>query len=88
MKKLFYLLMMVTIMSLASCTENTRARSFGGESTIQLTPGAALVNVTWKENNLWILVNTRDKNVAPSTYYFIEKSSFGAIEGKIIIKEQ
>jgi len=85
MKKV--LLGLFGIMMLVSCTENTRARVWGGTETIELDSGVRLVNVTWKEgSSLWIL--TKKDTTKPSTYYFKEKSSFGVMEGQVIIIEK
>ena len=43
------LCLVVLIASLTSCTENQRARQFGGTITIELPPGEKLVMATWKE---------------------------------------
>lgn len=37
--------------TLFSCTENQRARQFGGTITIELPPGEKLVMATWKETD-------------------------------------
>lgn len=85
MKKI--LVGLLGIVMLASCTENTRARVYGGTQTIELEPGKRLVNVTWKEgSDLWIL--TKVDTTKPTTYQFQEKSNMGVWEGSVIIKEQ
>lgn len=80
----FFASMLIT----ASCTDNQRARSWGGKFTMELKPGKQLINTTWKGEDLWILTKDRPDTVAPATYYFSESSSFGVIEGTITIKEQ
>ena len=89
MKKISLPLIAITL--LASCTENSRARLWGGTETINLDPGKRLVNITWKSSdksgsNLWIL--TKQDTTKPSTYLFEEKSSMGMLEGKVIIIEK
>ncbi len=85
MKKV--LLGLLGIMMLASCTENTRARVWGGTETIELDSGVRLVNVTWKEgSSLWIL--TKKDTTKASTYSFSEKSNLGVMEGQVIIIEK
>lgn len=88
MKKI--VLGLLGIISLTSCTENNRARVWGGTETIQLEEGVRLVNVTWKgekgATDLWML--TKKDTTKPSTYYFKEKSSFGVMEGQVIIIEK
>jgi hypothetical protein len=71
----------------AGCTENSRARRFGGDMTIALEPGEDLVNVTFKDDQLWLLTRRRPPGEAPDTSHFVERSSFGLLEGKITIVE-
>ena len=80
MKRLFVLF--IVAIALVSCTDNQIARSFGGTETIKLLPNEEFVNITWKQDNLWIIV--KDKNTG--NFYAREKSSFGAMEGKVIIE--
>jgi hypothetical protein len=85
MKKVLLGLLGITM--LVSCTENTRARVWGGSQTIQLEEGVRLVNVTWKEgSDLWIL--TKRDTTKASTYSFSEKSNLGVMEGQVIIIEK
>ena len=74
-------------LTIMGCTENERARKFGGTSHYTLEPGQRLVTVTWKETDLWILTK-EDSSTPPGKYTFEEKSSFGIIEGKVVITEQ
>jgi hypothetical protein len=67
---------------LMSCTENQRARSFGGTETFNLKPNHIVLNVTWKKDDMWICTKDTIKNIV----YFHEKSSFGLMEGQVIIK--
>ena len=84
MKKL--LLLAFFGMTLLSCTENNRARNWGGSETIQLDEGIRLVTATFKGNDLWILV--KKDTTLPNTYYFKEKSNFGVMQGQVIIIEK
>lgn len=84
MKQLIIILL--ALITLTSCTSNSRARHWGGTETIDLNPNQRVVNVTWKENGLWIL--TKQDTTNPTTYTFEEKSSFGLMEGKVIIIEK
>ena len=65
-----------------SCTENQRARKFGGKDEIQLKPNEVLINVTWKESNMWLLTEDTLTHVK----YFRENSNWGVWEGEIVIK--
>jgi hypothetical protein len=90
MKQIFGIFIVgVTLMTtLYGCTENTRARVYGGSQTVTLPAGKRLVNVTWKTgSDLWILTKD-DTTTKAGTYHFGEKSQFGIWEGEVIIKEQ
>ncbi len=80
MKKIFVIA--IAAMSLASCTENERARRFGGVEEVKLKPNEVVLNVTWKENEMWICT----KDTTTNTVYFREKSSWGVMEGTVILK--
>ncbi len=84
MKKLL-LILSVGIL-LTSCTDNQRARSFGGRETIELEANRKLINISWKQDDLWILTEQVD-SIIPKVYKLQEKSSFGLMEGTIVIKE-
>lgn len=80
MKKL--ILLSLVVVALMSCTDNQRARNFGGTETIKLEPNEEFVNITWKQDNLWIIV----KNKNTGKFYAREKSSFGVMQGKVVIE--
>ncbi len=80
MKKVLFLLLILT--SFISCTENSRARTFGGKQEIKLQPNERLVNMTWKEVDLWILT----EDTITGVQYFRENSAWGLLEGQITIK--
>ena len=70
------------IIALPSCTENQRARSFGGTEEVKLKPNEVVLNVTWKAEEMWICT----KDTVTKTVYFREKSSWGMIEGAVVLK--
>ena len=78
------IIMMVTgiVLLVASCTDNERARRFGGTEQVELKPDEIVLNVTWKENEMWICT----KDTTTNTVYFREKSSWGVMEGTVILK--
>jgi uncharacterized lipoprotein YehR (DUF1307 family) len=86
MKQLIAVLILITTLILTSCTDNERARNFGGKMIVTLNPGERMVNMTWKQDDLWIL--TKQDNTKPSTYTFQEKSSWSVMEGTITVVEQ
>ena len=85
MKKV--ILSILAISLLASCTENDRVKNYGGEGTINLPKGRKLVNVTWKDTEIWYLTRQMDLTDVAQTYQFHEESSYGFIEGTYNIIE-
>lgn len=73
----------ITLFALESCTDNQRARSFGGTETIKIEPQEKFINITWKQDNLWVIV----QDTITGTIYAKEKSSLGIIQGKVIIQK-
>lgn len=92
MKKLGILLAIFLIsiigLSMSSCTSNSMAKNYGGSMTVELEPGQALVEATWKNDDLWLLTRPRKADEAIETFKFKEVSSFGVWEGTITIKEK
>ncbi len=82
-KVLFMFVAAIMMLAAVSCTENTRARIYGGDMTINLQPGEKLVEVTWKENNIWYLVEPMDSDYTPKTKIFKEDSRFGVMNGTV-----
>jgi uncharacterized lipoprotein YajG len=80
MKKL--LVVLVSALILASCTENGRARRFGGTEEVSLKPNEVVLNVTWKDSEMWICT----KDTVSGVVYFREKSAWGVMEGTVILK--
>ena len=85
MKKLFLAIVMGVMVT--SCTENNRVKNWGGEGNINLPKGRKLVNVTWKENQIWYLTRPMNSNDVVETYQFQEESSWGVMEGTYNIIE-
>lgn len=85
--KYITLLIVISGILLTGCTENTRAKSFGGKMTVNLPPNTKLVNATWKNETLWYLYVPMNTNDTPKTTTFQEKSSFGVIEGTVVFVE-
>jgi hypothetical protein len=88
MKRIATFGLLLVWMAVSSCTSNERARKWGGSSTIDLLPGQKLVNVTWKEANLWILTRAAKPGERPETLVFTEDASWGVLNGKITFQEK
>ncbi len=55
--------------------------------TINLEKGEKLVNVTWKDADMWILTRAIREGEREEIYKFTEKSTFGVMQGEITIVE-
>lgn len=84
MKKL---ILLASIIALVGCTEQSRAKSFGGTSILNLPKGQKLINITWKDSDIWYL--TRDLKLGEECeqYHFTEESNLGIANGEILIIE-
>ncbi len=80
MKKI--LLIAIIAITLTNCTENQRARNFGGKEELKLPQNHELITCCWKQDDLWLLT----KDSTTGIYYCREKSSWGIWEGEIVIK--
>lgn len=68
-------------------TKQSRVKNFGGEMTYDLDVNQKLIEVTWKDNDLWILTKDMSNNDVAESYTFKESSSTGVFEGTIYINE-
>lgn len=82
------LILLIAIGFSTGCTENQRARNWGGTANVNLPASQKLVNVTWKEAQLWILTKPMATNDVADTYTFKESSSLGIVQGTVVIVEK
>lgn len=76
-------LSLFSIFLLSHCTENERAKKFGGTMTVDLPPNTEFVGATWKEDELWYIYQNRKSGEAPEITTMKEDSRFGIIQGKV-----
>lgn len=81
------LVLVVAALAVGGCTENSRARNFGGTAITVLPSGQHLVTATWKSDDLWLLTRNLHADETPETYTFKESSNLGLLNGTVIIKE-
>ena len=86
MKKVIFVIAILLI-TLTSCTDNMKVKEWGGTAEMFLPKGQKLVNMTWKESNLWILTKPMKDTDEVETYTFYEESSLGVMEGTYIVHE-
>jgi hypothetical protein len=70
-----------------ACTQQQRAKEWGGTVNISLESNSKLVNATWKESHLWLLTRKVTEADKAETFVFEEKSTWGVLQGKVIIVE-
>jgi uncharacterized lipoprotein YajG len=85
MKKL---LCLASILLLAGCSANDRARNYGGTMKIELPSNTKFINATWRGDNVWYLYRDRKPGESVDIYTFKEDSSFGLLEGAVIFNEK
>lgn len=88
MKKIYLFLSLLTILSFSSCTEQIRTRRFGGTMVIDIPEGYKVTSATWKENDLFYFMEEMEEGYSPKDKMFVESSSYGVLESKIIFKEK
>ena len=77
----------ITCCFVLGCTENQRARQFGGTGHVEVKPGHKVVGATWKNTDLWVLTRPMRPGEEPETLSLREFSSWGAIEGEMLLRE-
>lgn len=80
---LFLMIMAAALVVLPSCTDNQRAKKWGGNMSYTVQPGEHFVNATWKDSDLWIIT----QNDATGVYYMHESSNWGILEGRVTITD-
>jgi hypothetical protein len=86
-KMFIFLIVLTLVMFFFGCSKQIRVKNFGGSETITLGLNQKLVNVTWKDSDMWVLTRPMKNTDSVETYIFSESSSFGVFEGTLTIKE-
>ena len=86
MKKKF-ILSLIAALTFASCTENERAKQFGGTMKVNLPPNTEFVSATWKNDEVWYIHRPRKQGETIDTITMQEDSKFGLVEGKVLFIE-
>lgn len=63
------------------------ARQFGGTGHVDVRPGHKIIGATWKGADLWVLTRPMRPGDEPETLSLREFSSWGAIEGEMLLRE-
>jgi hypothetical protein len=81
-------LCLMCAVSFTSCTEQIRTRTFGGTMVIDVPNGYKVTSATWKETDLFYFMEEMEEGYTPTNKMFVENSSYGVLESKIIFKEK
>lgn len=79
MRKTFLAVTLFTVILLTSCTENSRAKRFGGTVHLKVPNNCVVITATWKETNLWVLY----KDTVTNKVFLLEDSQFGLMNGRV-----
>lgn len=81
------ILALSALVLLSGCTEQQRARSWGGTATTDLPTCQKLVHMAWKESDLWFLTRPMRAGEVPERYQFVQSESFGLVSGTVVVQE-
>ena len=85
MKK--FILIIIALICMCSCTEQIRTRQLGGKMEIRLPAGQELMEATWKDDDLFYLTRPMAPDYVPVTKTFQESSSWGVMESTVYFIE-
>ena len=85
MKKILFIIAAIALFS--SCTEQERARMYGGNTTISVPVGYKVTSATWKENDIFYFIEPMEADYTPKEKVFVESSSWGVLESKVTFIE-
>ena len=80
------LAMILSTVTLSGC-EQTVAKNYGGDMTIDLLPGEKLETITWKDDSLWYLTRPMREGETAETHVFKQSTVMGVFEGTVTIVE-
>ena len=81
-------LCLVCALTFTSCTEQFRARNFGGKIEIEVPEGYKVTSATWKEAELFYFLEPKEEGYDPKVKKFVESSSYGIWESEVVFKEK
>ena len=79
--------MIAILITLLACTDNQRSKVLGGTMEIKVPCDQVVFDVTWKGENLWYATQPARSDWRPESKRFVEYSSYGLIEGEVVLHE-
>lgn len=83
MKKIVLIVCVVLGLVISSCTQQQRARQFGGTQVIQVPAGQKVMMATWKNDDLFYMTEPMDSDYVPKTKILAESASWGVLESTV-----
>ncbi len=78
------IVVIVTVICLWIFSANYRTKNWGGKMNIKLPENTKLINASWKNSDLWILV----QDTTTHEIKMLENSTYGVFEGQITFKNK
>jgi hypothetical protein len=78
----------VLIATLSLCSCNQVTKMYGGSMNVELEKDQKLINVSWKQDSLWMLTRSRRADEPIEKYKYEENSAFGLLQGTVTIIEK
>jgi len=79
--------MLTLLLTLLACTDNQRTKAFGGTMRVSVPCDQVVFDVTWKGEDLWYATQPAGQGWRPETKRFSEYSSYGMIQGEVVLAE-
>ena len=87
MKKILFIMAAILSMVAISCTQNQRARNLGGTMEVKVKPGYKVTMATWKNDDLFYMIEEMDSSYFPKKKILVEEASFGIFQTEVTFTE-
>lgn len=87
MKKIKIIFVILLVLFTFSGCAQSMARNWGGNYTLELPAGEKLIEITWKEDEIWYLSRPMREDEFTETYTFQEDTVYGLLEGTVTVIE-
>ena len=64
------------------------AKTLGGSTTITLPKGRKVLSCSWKDSSVWVVSRPAKDGEQPETLIYSEHSSYGILQGEVVIQEK
>ena len=74
------------LLALSGC-DNWMAKHWGGTLELHAEPGTKVINVTWKNEDIWVVTRPMRDDEHAEVVTFREYSRTGILSGKVVVHE-